>query len=285
MEKTTKVEACLNGYYCLLLLVVAVISVYQLKFVVQYQTNEEVIHCKLDYDEFRKLAIAPNLIQSAVESETKNYVSYLAYETLANDYQLLKASNREDGTVWKQIQKVENSGVYEEIYYYYQILFSDLRYFPIPLQKAGEASVSYENSWGAARSFGGERLHEGCDLMASNNLSGFFPVISVTDGVVEKKGWLSQGGYRIGIRAPHGAYFYYAHLYDYAPGLEEGDEVKAGQLLGFMGDSGYGEEGTTGQFDVHLHFGIYIDSKEGEMSVNPYWILRYLENHQLTCDY
>lgn len=285
MERNKKVEICVTGYYSLLLLVVAVISVKQLKFVIQYQTNEEVIHSKLDYDEFRKLAIAPKLISSVVESKTKNYASYLAYETLANDYQLLKAGNHENGAVWKQIKKVENSVVYEEIYYYYKILFSDLRYFPIPLQKLGEASVAYEDSWGAARSFGGERLHEGCDLMASNNLRGFFPVISVSDGVVEKKGWLSQGGYRIGIRAPHGAYFYYAHLYDYAPGIEEGDEVKAGQLLGFMGDSGYGEEGTIGQFDVHLHFGIYLDSKEGEMSVNPYWILRYLENHKLTFDY
>lgn len=39
--------------------------------------------------------------------------------------------------------------------------------------------------------------------------------------------------------------------------IKEGDQVQAGEMLGFMGDSGYGEEGTTGQFPVHLHLGIY----------------------------
>ena len=45
-----------------------------------------------------------------------------------------------------------------------------------------------------------------------------------------------------------------------------------------MGDSGYGDEGTTGKFAVHLHLGLYIDTPaQKEISVNPYWILRYLE--------
>ena len=47
-------------------------------------------------------------------------------------------------------------------------------------------------------------------------------------------------------------------------------------MLGFMGDSGYGEEGTVGKFAVHLHLGIYVSSKIGEMTVNPYNILKLL---------
>ena len=91
---------------------------------------------------------------------------------------------------------------------------------------------------------------------------------------------------RIGIRSPHGAYFYYAHLYDYADGIGEGSSVKSGELLGFMGDSGYGEEGTVGKFDVHLHFGIYLDNEMGkEFSVNSYWILKYLEGKRLVSQY
>lgn len=285
MEKKAKLECFLFYYYCLLTLIVAVISVSQIKILEQFQTNEQVIHGKLDYDEFRKLQISPELIQVTVETDTKDYVAYLAYKMLTNDFNLTEDGNTVDESVWKQVKKVENSEVYEELYYYYQMIFIDLKYFPVPLQKSEMESIAYEDSWGAARTYGGERLHEGCDLMASNNVRGYFPIISVSDGIVEKKGWLSQGGYRIGIRAPHGAYFYYAHLYDYAPELEEGDEVKAGQLLGFMGDSGYGEEGTVGQFDVHLHFGIYLNSKEGEMSVNPYWVLKYLEKHKLTFEF
>ena len=87
----------------------------------------------------------------------------------------------------------------------------------------------------------------------------------MTDGVIEKIGWLEMGGWRIGVRAPGGAYLYYAHLYDYAGDFKEGDRVKAGELIGYMGDTGYGKtEGTRGNFDVHLHVGIYIKTDHNE---------------------
>ena len=51
-------------------------------------------------------------------------------------------------------------------------------------------------------------------------------------------------------------------------------------------DSGYGEPGTTGQFPVHLHLGIYIRTEHhDELSVNPYWILRYLEKYRTRASY
>ena len=72
-------------------------------------------------------------------------------------------------------------------------------------------------------------------------------------------------------------------MYSYAPDLEIGDKVLAGQLLGFMGDTGYSKvEGTTGNFDVHLHFGIYYMEEDEEISVNPYYILKYLEQYKLS---
>ena len=69
--------------------------------------------------------------------------------------------------------------------------------------------------------------------------------------------------------------------------VKMGDTVKAGQLLGFMGDSGYGkEENTVGQFPVHLHVGIYIRTAHyEELSVNPYWILRFLEKRRVVYNY
>lgn len=162
-------------------------------------------------------------------------------------------------------------------------VWEDLKYFPVPLPEAKEEmDTSFENSWMFARSFGGERGHEGTDIMASLNERGRYPILSMTDGVVEKIGWLKLGGYRVGIRSPSGGYYYYAHLYDYAEGLKEGDAVKAGQLLGFMGDSGYGEEGTIGQFAVHLHVGIYVnDPNDSDMSLNPYWVLEWLEPQRI----
>jgi Membrane proteins related to metalloendopeptidases len=162
-------------------------------------------------------------------------------------------------------------------------VWEDLKYFPVPLCETDDTlATSFENSWKFARNFGGERQHEGTDIMALVNERGRYPIISMTDGTVEKIGWLRLGGYRIGIRSPSGGYYYYAHPYDYAKDFQEGDEVKAGELLGFMGDSGYGEEGTIGQFAVHLHVGIYVDDENGEeMSLNPYWALKWLESQRL----
>lgn len=112
--------------------------------------------------------------------------------------------------------------------------------------------------------------------MPPENESGVYPVISISDGTVESVGWLEKGGWRIGVRSIHDVYFYYAHLSSYAEEFQKGDVIKAGQLLGYMGDTGYGkQEGTSGQFPVHLHLGIYLRNEEfAELAVNPYWFLQ-----------
>ena len=164
-------------------------------------------------------------------------------------------------------------------------IWNDVKYFPIPQSLDDtEDKISYVDSWMFERNYGGKRGHEGTDIMAEKNTPGYYPVVSMTDGVVTEKGWLEKGGWRIGITAPTGAYFYYAHLDSYAE-LEKGDPVKAGDLLGYMGDSGYGEEGTTGEFPVHLHLVIYLKEGTEEISVNPYPVLRYAENARIKCVY
>lgn len=167
-----------------------------------------------------------------------------------------------------------------------QAVWDDLKYFPVAESSDNSRlSVSFEDSWMFDRSYGGERGHEGTDIMPSVNEPGRFPVVSMTDGIVESKGWLELGGYRLGIRAPHGAYFYYAHLDSYAD-IEEGDTINAGDLLGFMGDTGYGtEEGTRGKFPVHLHVGIYLYQNEQEISVNPYPALSYVQDKNVSGDF
>ena len=197
-------------------------------------------------------------------------------------YQDLKKPLMEDifNKLEKEWKKEEN---YSEYIKTTEVIWNDVKYFPVPDFTTDKSmTVSYANSWMSERTYGGERGHEGVDIMAGKNERGLYPVISMTDGVVSKKGWLDKGGYRIGIQAPNGAYFYYAHLESYA-NLNVGDEVRAGDILGFMGDSGYGPEGTTGKFAVHLHLGIYIYPDGKEMSINPYWVLRYIENRKVKC--
>lgn len=230
----------------------------------------------IQYEEFRKMKLPASRIKKVKKDTGK--IEDLAISMLVNDYELSGKKNIKKSDIKKLIFQVRQNKAYQELKKYYYEILNDIKYFPVPLKENGESSVTFEDSWYASRNYGGTRKHEGTDLMPEYNITGLYPIISITDGVVEKIGWLEKGGYRIGIRAPSGAYFYYAHLESYAEGLKKGDEIKAGQLLGFMGDSGYGPEGTTGMFAVHLHLGIYIDTPIGELSVNPYYILLYLQS-------
>ena len=186
--------------------------------------------------------------------------------------------------VTENIPEEEQARVYYELY---ENIWKDLEYFPVPLStKNPDAGIRFEDSWMFERSYGGSYGHEGTDLMPDTNVSGVYPVLSMTDGVVEKIGWLEKGGYRIGIRSVHDVYFYYAHLDSYARDFQPGDAVRAGELLGLMGDTGYGQEGTRGKFDVHLHVGIYVRTEQiPELAVNPYWFLKFLEARKLSYDY
>ena len=77
-----------------------------------------------------------------------------------------------------------------------------------------------------------------------------------------------------------------AHLSSYGRDFQEGDPVKAGELLGFLGDSGYGPEGTTGKFPPHLHLGIYVEREEDpEYALNPYPVLQFLQEKQKIFSY
>lgn len=183
---------------------------------------------------------------------------------------------------------------YRKLKQAYKTVLGDLVYFPVPANSRRDTpDITFLDGWMEGRSYGSDgdgrkqRRHEGCDLMGPSMPRGFYPVVSMSDGTVERMGWLEMGGWRLGIRTSGGAYIYYAHLYDYAKDLKEGARVRAGDLLGYMGDTGYGKlPGTRGNFDVHLHVGIYIKTDHNqEMSVNPYWILKYLEKRRLIFTY
>jgi len=249
----------------------------------------------MNYDAFRDFHVTEDILVMAnrrVQHLLKKHqelkdttyfdsIGFITFSMLAKNYNVIKYGLVDEETFLRGITAIADKPSFNELYGYYQSILSEQLYFPIPELVTKEANVSYSNSWFSLRSYGGSRRHEGTDLMASNNIRGFFPIISMTDGIVEKLGWLEKGGYRIGIRTPLGSYFYYAHLHSYAPELKVGDKVIAGQLIGFMGDSGYGSEGTIGQFDVHLHLGVYVKTSLGEMSVNPYWLLKMLEKNKI----
>lgn len=229
----------------------------------------------MNYDCFREMLLKKNYIDMIKSGEDKKNEEYLTL------LMLLRQDNIWNGHISEKnmdylLRSIRNMDYYKELKGYYRAILRDIKVFPVACNVQGEFPVTFGDSWNSYRSYGGNRRHEGTDLMAKVNQRGVHQVVSATDGMVEKLGWLEQGGYRVGIRGTEGAYFYYAHLDSYAKNLAVGDKVLAGDFLGFMGDSGYGKEGTVGKFDVHLHFGVYVDTPFGELSVNPYHLLRYL---------
>nr|WP_053218779.1 M23 family metallopeptidase [Virgibacillus senegalensis] len=143
--------------------------------------------------------------------------------------------------------------------------------FPLPLQ----ANYSYRNTWGDARGFGGRRIHEGTDIFAGYGV----PVKATTYGVVEMKGWNKYGGWRIGIRDISNHYHYFAHLNGYEKGINVGDVVEPGTVIGSVGATGYGPPGTSGKFPPHLHYGMYKDNGYSEWSFDPYPHLKRWERN------
>lgn len=141
--------------------------------------------------------------------------------------------------------------------------------------------------FGNSRSFGFARKHLGNDIMGSLGT----PIVAVEGGVVEAMGWNRYGGWRIGIRSfDSKRYYYYAHLQKdkpYANDLKEGDIVQAGDLLGFMGRTGYSDKENVNNITaVHLHFGMQLVFEESqkecmsEIWVDVYDIVRLLSRHR-----
>ena len=98
------------------------------------------------------------------------------------------------GRLQKKLER-KKSPILDEFTSYIDAVWQDVTYFPVPQsQTREEMDVSYCDSWMQSRTFGGKRGHEGCDIMASVNTRGVYPVVSMTDGVVEAVGWLKLGG-------------------------------------------------------------------------------------------
>ena len=105
---------------------------------------------------------------------------------------------------------------------------------------------SFIDTFRAARA--GVIWHHGQDIFAPLGA----PLLAVADGTVFSVGWNDLGGYRLWLRDRQGNQFYYAHLSAFSPLAVDGNEVKAGDVVGFVGNTGDAQ--TT---PYHLHFEIH----------------------------
>ena len=143
------------------------------------------------------------------------------------------------------------------------------------------------SDFGVSRSFGFQRKHLGNDLMGALGT----PIVAVEGGVVEALGWNRYGGWRVGIRSfDSKRYYYYAHLKKdapFAPGLAVGQVVTAGDLIGYMGRTGYSDKENVNNIEtVHLHFGMQLVFDESQKECNSeiwidvYDIVKLLSSHR-----
>lgn len=137
--------------------------------------------------------------------------------------------------------------------------------------------------FGDRRAYGFDRLHLGNDLLADEGT----PVIAIEGGTVTALGWNRYGGWRVGVRSDDGLrYYYYAHLRrdcPYAPGLAAGSRVDAGDVLGYVGRTGYSDVENTENLTVpHLHLGLqlYPDRPGPECWVDVYALVELLNGHR-----
>lgn len=143
------------------------------------------------------------------------------------------------------------------------------------------------DDFGVSRTYGYRRNHLGHDMMGQVGT----PVIAVESGYVAVLGWNRYGGWRVGINSFDGKrYYYYAHMRQnrpYAEGLKEGDIVEAGDVIGYIGRTGYSSKENVNNIDqYHLHFGLQLifdeSQREGnnEIWVDVYPLVRFLYQNQ-----
>lgn len=155
------------------------------------------------------------------------------------------------------------------------------------LPVAKNYNFSHYDDFGNSRSYGYKRVHLGNDLMGSIGT----PIVAVESGTVEAIGWNQYGGWRIGIRSfDKKRYYYYAHLrkdHPYAKDLKEGNAVNAGDVIGYLGMTGYSTKENVNNINVpHLHFGMQLifneTQKEGtnQIWIDVYSIINFLKKNR-----
>ena len=163
----------------------------------------------------------------------------------------------------------------------------------VPILFPMEHRISWEDTFGAARS--GGRTHAGNDLMAPK----MTPLLAVVDGTLD---WMNFTGklssynnqpyYNLLLRGDDGNDYFYIHInndtpgtddgsggpqYAYAPGMQNGTRVHAGDVIAYVGDSGNAED-TASHLHFEIHLGGYV-SATGTMTrtpsaINPYASLK-----------
>lgn len=127
-----------------------------------------------------------------------------------------------------------------------------------------DGEVEFIDSWGYPRMSGTSfaHWHQGTDIFAKMGT----PLVAAESGRLRGIGTGTLGGNKLWVVGDSGTEYYYAHLSAYASDIEDGKRVNAGDVVGYVGDTG-NAKGTS----PHLHFEIHPG---GGDAVNPYPLLK-----------
>src|SRR5574344_2704675 len=180
--------------YCIILVILVFLSVF-------IRDNLKNKFTKIDHtnaiDQLRIFNI-DNRVMNGVREKSSNYdydiCNYMTALFIKNNYEI---ENDDLNRVKINRIKKEYPKEFEITNEMCRQIISDVKVFPVPKSSKNDYFVNFSNSWGDSRTYGGNRHHEGTDIMADLNERGVYPVLSMTDGVIEDIGWLELGGYRI----------------------------------------------------------------------------------------
>jgi len=264
--------------------------------------------------EAMKKAIALDV--GSQEKEVKlNFIELLAYLAVQNGNNFSRDKDKQLDAIAEKLNSgktIEELTANQKYYqYYYEAYSAILSGFVGPYEiempdESGEGKhweklygmkvfspiaknfpYNHYDDFGSSRSYGFSRIHLGNDLMGQVGT----PIIAVEGGTVEAMGWNQYGGWRIGIRSfDSKRYYYYAHLrknFPYRKDLTVGSVVKSGDVIGYLGRTGYSIKENVNNIRVsHLHFGLQLIFDEcqkecnSEIWINVYEIVRLLDNRR-----
>jgi murein DD-endopeptidase MepM/ murein hydrolase activator NlpD len=231
----------------------------------------------LNWIELLSYAAAKNWGNLSEEKKINKYIDDLAKD--------LK-NGKTIGELTENNKNMKLYGYYYETYYSvlsgfvgeYELVENDIAVKKYGLKVFSPVAKGYGYShyddFGNSRSYGYRRRHLGNDLLGSVGT----PIIAVEDGYIEALGWNQYGGWRIGIRThDKKRYYYFAHLRKgcpFAEGLKEGYNVQAGDVIGYLGMTGYSSKENTNNIQIpHLHFGLQVIFNEVQKDgINQIWI-------------
>ena len=243
----------------------------------KYDIDSYETETPLNWIELLSYAAAKNWGNAGEEKKINKYIDDLVKELRAGKTMADLTENNQNmklyGYYYETIYSVLNGfvGEYEFIENGAAIKKYGLKVFS-PIAK--NYGYSHYDDFGNSRSYGYRRKHLGNDLLGSVGT----PVIAVEDGYIEAIGWNQYGGWRIGIRThDEKRYYYYAHLrkdHPFIAGLKEGDNIQAGDVIGYLGMTGYSSKENTNNIKIpHLHFGLQVIFDEVQKDgINQIWI-------------